>query len=1023
MGGSKKNRRKNPTDDGGVDLLSLAFNLPTRRDIERADREAAQAQSHSQSIRIQYDPGDESSDNESLSTLDLNASKPTAEEVDETPKAQKSSKPRPERQLKPKGHIFQRSSPRHKPKRVDAEPSPTCRASKRDSSKARERSSSSPATLRASSPASSIPSSATFPRSTSNYSQPQFYQPVFAFPAGSVYPPTQYYPALTKADSASDAVQHVPFPLYTLAPTNMPKSHQPSSISQEVQRIQSKLDKVVVELSKHPEDATLRSELSALQTELNTRLNTLLGMTPPKEANMSENSELRDSKTKPKKSTTQSHSITAQREMSPKRKMRHHLCTGCGKVRSSNYHTKHPIVPGGRPSMNYCEDCFEENVEDGALDHHFCYGCGNVRSKEFQRNHPISNGERPFPNYCSVCVEEIRSAEAIADVSMVDFAPSRSHKSSSYTGSARNRTRNGVPAKSSNSGPGPENHQNQLDTLLFSAHTNGSNDVSSLEAKKAPQPLKLSTNGPQLSPSNSSPDSPYYPVRNTGSSQRRAERSPLSSPGSQYGSSPNTSTTPRYQAPYVEDIFSPIHQTSKLPIDNRNSSKFSSYGHRGNIFHPAAPEDEQESVIRSDKAPHSEISEEASDNSTESHTSTDDSAQSTGSKSVKFRSKVDIRLSDSRASSNASSHAKVLEEDIKPNEETIPSRVGIFGTSPKKSQTGYYARTQEPYNSASSFAGEDGDGEAIPERGYRGAFSKDSPATSWLPPMSMSSASGDHWYSSPFAYQSTTAPSIDSYTGFNPDRKSTFNYGSSGGVRTEPGRPPLRATRSAFNSANAGTAAAYPGDGGDWESQRPPPSPTASSQAQGSPESPSNHWKSYTSPYAGGPSTQSSFRKGSSWNNFPSRFDSDCYTMQDDSSFSQSVFSDYSQPSSNPYYQPRKRPFPDLNDYCSFGTWAPRVPGKWAKDYQSTAQPPQQTPYWMSEPIIEEPDSPESSPGKRTNMIEFDEIAISPASASNVTSVLFPDLGSFVDHEHQSDDDSDKENAISKSSRDTSSFD
>lgn len=426
MGGSKKNRRKNPADDGGVDLLSLAFNLPTRRDIERADREAAQAQSHSQSIRIQYDPGDESSDNESLSTLDLNASKPSTEEADETPKAQKSSKPRPERQLKPQGRFFQRS-PKHKPKTIDAEPSPTRRASKRDSSEARARSSSSPATLRAPSPASSIPSSATFPRSTANYSQPQFYQPVFAFPAGSVYPPTQYYSALTKADSASDAVQHVPFPLYTLAPTNMPKSHQPGSISQEVQRIQSKLDEVVVKLSKRPEDATLRSELSALQTELNTRLNTLLGMTPPKEAHMSESSELRDSKTKSKKSTTQSHSIAAQRETSPKRKRRHHLCTGCGNVRSSDYHTKHPIVPGGRPSMNYCEDCFEKNVEEGALDHHFCYGCGNVRSKEFQRNHPTSKGQRPFPNYCSVCVEEIRSAEAIADVSMVDFVSDLFH--------------------------------------------------------------------------------------------------------------------------------------------------------------------------------------------------------------------------------------------------------------------------------------------------------------------------------------------------------------------------------------------------------------------------------------------------------------------------------------------------------------------------------------------------------------------------------------------------------------------
>jgi hypothetical protein len=446
MGSSKKNRGKPPSDEGGVDLLSLAFNLPTRRDIERADREAAQAQSHSQSIRIQYDPGDESSDNESLSAIDSNASEPSLEEADETPKAQKQSKPRLQRQVKLPGRIFQRSSPKYKPKRIDTEPSPTRRVSKRDSAKARERSSSSPAALRASSPASSIPSSATFPRSTFQFPQktahlatsdcsigsgqpsisrephpPQFYQHMFAFPTGPAYPLAQYHLALTNADPASDAIQHVPFPVYTVTPTSMPKSLHPSSISREIQRIQSKLDDVVVKLSIHPDNAALKSELSALQTELNTRLNTLLGMAPIKETNMSEGSELYDSKTKSKESMNQSQLPATQREMSPKRKTRHHLCTGCGTVRSSNYHTKHPILPGGRPSMNYCEDCFEENVEDGALNHHFCYGCGNVRSKEFQQNHPISKDDRPFPNYCSVCVEEIRSAETIADVSMVDF--------------------------------------------------------------------------------------------------------------------------------------------------------------------------------------------------------------------------------------------------------------------------------------------------------------------------------------------------------------------------------------------------------------------------------------------------------------------------------------------------------------------------------------------------------------------------------------------------------------------------
>lgn len=525
-------------------------------------------------------------------------------------------------------------------------------------------------------------------------------------------------------------------------------------------------------------------------------------------------------------------------------------------------------------------------------------------------------------------------------------------------------------AKSSTSEQGLKTQESQSETLLFSAHKDGSNVVDSRAQKQVPQPLKLSTNGPHLSPSNSSPGSPYYPVRNTGSSQRRAARSPLASPGSQYCSSPDTPTTPRYQRPFVEDIFSPIQQTSKLSSDYQNSFKNSPCDRKGNIFHRTTPGDKQEyqddPLDHCTKAPYSDISQEASDDSTEGHTSTDDSIHSTGSKSVKFRPKVDIRLSDSRASCNASSHAKILEEDIKPNEETIPSRVGVYGTSPKKSQNGYYARAQEPHNSA-SLAGEDENSEAFPDRGYRGAFSRDSPASSWLPPIS--SAGGEHWYSRPFTYQSTTSPSMESYTGFKPGGKSAFNYGSGGGVGSETGRPPLRATRSVFNSANPSTTAAFSGDGEEQESQRPPLSPASDSQAQGFPESPSNHWKSFTSPYTGGLSTQSSFRKGSPWNNFPSRFDSDCYTMRDDSSFSQSAFSDYSQPSSNPYYEPRKRPFPDLNDYCSFGTRAPRIPGKWAKDYQSTAKSPKQTPYWIPEPIIEEPDSPVSSPSKRANML------------------------------------------------------
>ncbi|UKZ51816.1 hypothetical protein TrVGV298_005580 [Trichoderma virens] len=994
MGGSKKNRRKNPADDSGVDLLSLAFNLPTRRDFERADKEAGQSQIHTQSIRIQYDAGeDESSDAGSSAVSQADSNRPDTQDADETPKARKTSKPR-QHHVKEQKNTRQETSPKDSRKLPNQAKVPllTRRLSRRESSKplkARERSSSSPASLRASSPAFSIPSSATFPRAISNHSlkatnitasdasarplqphigggaQPQqFYQPMFAIPTVSVYPQAQYY-STVGIDPASGCNQYVPFPMSPLpsANTKIPP-HLPNQISQQVQHIQSKLDEVVMKLSQNPEDVTLKSNLSALQTELNTRLNSLLGMEHQKESKVSDASETHDSKL-----SAMSQLATTKQERSPKRKIRHHLCTGCGKVRSSDYHSKRPVIPGDKPSKNYCEDCFEENVEKGIFKHHFCYGCGAARSKEFHHNHPISKEDRPFPNYCSICVEEIRSAETIADVSMIDFAPeSRLYKSNVLSDAIPDQLQNTTHIDSFGSKQGLDNKENQQNVLLFSDYDDKSDKTYASEHKKVPHSLKISTSGPQLSPSNSSPDSPYYPEANT-------------------AALPILQIHQDISPPYVEDVFSPIQEANKV-----------------------------ERLHRSAKDPNPDIAQEVSDDSTEGHASTDDSSHSTGSKSVKFRQKVDIRLSDSRTSSNASSHAKILEEDIKPDDDTIPSRVGIYGTSPVKSQNGYYPKALGSHNVSSSLAGEDGYVEAIPERSYRGAFSKDSPASSWLPP---TSNSGDHWYSRPSAYNSTTpqSPIMEGFKGFRPGGHSTFNYGSrgeNGGGKGVP--PPLGTTRSAFSPASPGTTE-------ERESQRSPLSPSSDSQSQGLPGSSSNGWKYYTSSFGGGQKTEPTFKKTSPWSNFFSQFDPECHTMQDDSSFSQSAFSDYSQPSSNPYYEPRKRTFPDLNDYCSFGTRTRRTPGKWAKDYQSTTKLPKPTPYWIPEPIIEEPDSPESSPAKKANMLEFDDIDISPASVSNIGTNSSPDSAeddkaNVAGSDVKSDDDSDKENTPSKSGPD-----
>ncbi|KAL7936066.1 hypothetical protein V8C35DRAFT_278298 [Trichoderma chlorosporum] len=1010
MGGSKKNRRKNPADDNGVDLLSLAFNLPTRRDFERADREAGQSQVHTQSIRIQYDAGeDESSDAESSVASQADSIRPDVQEADETPKARKSSKPRQQYQAKEQKAIRQSPSPK-KPQKITDQikvPLLTRRLSKRERpSRPRERSSSSPASLRAASPTFSIPSSATFPRAMSNHSprtanvtasdassrplqlhvgsgaQPQpFYQPVFAFPTSSLYPQAQYYSSVGN-DPVSGCNQYVPFPMSPLPSTNTTPSPQPrNQISQQVQHIQSKLDDAVMSLSQNPDDVTLRSNLSALQTELNTQLNSLLDMEHQKEYKGSDASEL----VGPNLMPSELQLAVTQQERSPKRKIRHHLCTGCGKVRSSDYHSKRPVIIGAKPSKNYCEDCFEENVEKGILQHHFCYGCGAARSKEFHQNHPISKEDKPFPNYCTICVEEIRSTETILDASVVDSAPEHHfHKTNAHFDPAYGQFQNPEHTILPRPTQGLDKKEDQTNALLFSVYGDKSNKTDFYKQTKIPASLKISTSGPQLSPSSSSPNSPYYP----------------------YCSPPDTPAATRYQAPYVEDVISPIQEAKKPEEGHQLNSTTSSRQHT-----------QDQSFRRSAKEPSPDISPEVSDESTEGHVSTDDSAHSTGSKSVKFRSKVDIRLSDSRTSSNASSHAKILEEDIKPDDDTIPSRVGIYGTSPVKSQNGYYPRALGSHDPSFSLFGQDGYVETVPERSYRGAFSKDSPASSWLPPAS--NVGGSHWYSRPSEYRSTTplSPSTEGFKGFQPGCRSTFSYGSSSGNGVEDGPPQLRTTRNTHSSVNPDTTEGR-------KSQKPPLSPGPGAQSQSFTESTGNDWKHYTSPFGRGQKAESTFKKTSPWSNFSSGFDPECHTVQDDSSFSQSAFSDYSQPSSNPYYEPRKRTFPDLNDYCSFEARPHRTPGKWARDYQSTTRAPKPKPYWIPEPIIEEPDSPESSPGKKANMLEFDDIDISPASVSNLATNSSPvsaeddedDVANLSEPEVKSDDDSDKENASRKNS-------
>lgn len=92
--------------------------------------------------------------------------------------------------------------------------------------------------------------------------------------------------------------------------------------------------------------------------------------------------------------------------------IRHHLCSGCGEIRSQQFHEKHPVGAAHKPILNYCSACREMRFAKNKMDHHhFCFGCGKVRSKVFQRKYKVEPGESLLPNYCGVCTNEVRLME------------------------------------------------------------------------------------------------------------------------------------------------------------------------------------------------------------------------------------------------------------------------------------------------------------------------------------------------------------------------------------------------------------------------------------------------------------------------------------------------------------------------------------------------------------------------------------------------------------------------------------
>ncbi|KAF4594631.1 ankyrin repeat-containing domain-containing protein [Ophiocordyceps camponoti-floridani] len=245
-------------------------------------------------------------------------------------------------------------------------------------------------------------------------------------------------------------------------------SAQPALV--DLQRIQSELDRVKTKLLAYPEDEHLRDEEKSLQQKLNSALNlatakpgvgrrpsddalaTATGETEPsavEEAVIATDAPLPNSpEPEPNKAAHNKHK---RRDQSPGQAIRHHLCSGCGEVRSGKFHGKHPMSKCNKPLLNYCSPCKNDKIELGVVmdRHHFCFGCGVVRSKDYQRRHAATVEEPLLPNYCGKCQQEVRDAETIVDVSVVNSDIPSTHSRQSPVSSMRNsHGRGSTPGRS-----------------------------------------------------------------------------------------------------------------------------------------------------------------------------------------------------------------------------------------------------------------------------------------------------------------------------------------------------------------------------------------------------------------------------------------------------------------------------------------------------------------------------------------------------------------------------------------------
>ncbi|KAG6003299.1 hypothetical protein E4U21_002187 [Claviceps maximensis] len=224
--------------------------------------------------------------------------------------------------------------------------------------------------------------------------------------------------------------------------------------------------------------------------------------------------------------------------------MRHHLCSGCGEVRSQQFHENNPIsaARSHKPILNYCSACRETRFNKNMMDrYHFCFGCGKVRSKVFQEKYKTKPGESLLPNYCGSCTNQVRLMEDNDEASILGAVIREPPLTEDHNA-------DGVAAPGSLSASSKCDNSSPRQTMQMLKKSGKGKKIAQLRLSNK-QSAK-STASP-VSPAGSSP---FYPGRRLGSAQRRAQRGSTPHTGEEHAVlSESLTENHEYRVPYVEE--------------------------------------------------------------------------------------------------------------------------------------------------------------------------------------------------------------------------------------------------------------------------------------------------------------------------------------------------------------------------------------------------------------------------------------------------------------------------------------